>query len=81
MFEPVRNVAAEHCQPLRAGHQLEIALQTSTRVNPALMSGSPFAPPTPSKPFARPFCAYPQTAKYEGAGDGADAANWECVAR
>ena len=49
--------------------------------HPALMSGSPFAPPTPSKPFARPVCAYPQTAKYEGAGDGADAANWECVAR
>jgi len=22
-----------------------------------------------------------QTVKYEGAGDGADAANWECVAR
>ncbi|TMH25113.1 MAG: tannase/feruloyl esterase family alpha/beta hydrolase [Betaproteobacteria bacterium] len=52
-----------------------------SELNECVQTADPFAPPTPSKPFARPVCAYPQTAKYEGAGDGADAANWECVAR
>lgn len=30
--------------------------------------------------LARPICAYPQYAKYDGSGDRKDAANWSCVA-
>ena len=40
----------------------------------------PAAPPSPGKTFARPVCAYPETAKYKGSGDEADAANFVCAA-
>jgi tannase/feruloyl esterase len=30
--------------------------------------------------LARPICAYPKAAKYDGSGDLKDAANWSCVA-
>ena len=48
--------------------------------HPALLPGAPGAPPSPSKPFTRPVCAYPLVAKYNGTGDTADAANFSCVA-
>jgi len=30
--------------------------------------------------MARPICAYPSSAKYDGSGDLKDAANWACAA-
>ena len=30
--------------------------------------------------LARPICAYPAYAKYDGSGDLKDAANWSCAA-
>jgi feruloyl esterase len=34
----------------------------------------------PDSGLARPLCAYPATAKYDGSGEIADAANWSCQA-
>jgi feruloyl esterase len=47
--------------------------------HPAAVPGPPGAPPTPSRPFTRPVCPYPQVAKYKGSGDVDDAANFECA--
>jgi feruloyl esterase len=47
---------------------------------PAVVPGPPGAPPSPpSESFTRPVCAYPEVARYNGSGDDADAANFECV--
>lgn len=34
----------------------------------------------PGSGLSRPLCPYPQTAKYAGSGDVADASNWSCAA-
>lgn len=47
--------------------------------HPAVTMGPPGAPPQPGKAFTRPACPYPEIAKYKGAGNDADAANFECV--
>jgi feruloyl esterase len=52
---------------------------------PAVLAGThpaapPGAPGGPTKPFTRPICRYPASPRYKGAGDAADAANWECAA-
>jgi feruloyl esterase len=51
-----------------------------TGTHPAVVPGAPGAPPSPSKSFTRPVCAYRLVAKYNGTGDTADAANFSCVA-
>jgi feruloyl esterase len=52
---------------------------------PAVLAGThpaapPGAPGGAAKPFTRPICRYPASPRYRGAGDAADAANWECAA-
>jgi feruloyl esterase len=42
-------------------------------VAPAQLMGS-----NPQSGLTRPLCAYPQYARYSGAGDLKDAANWTC---
>ncbi len=46
--------------------------------HPPFVMGPPGTPPTPSKPFARPICAYPLVAKYRGSGDPDVAASFSC---
>jgi feruloyl esterase len=48
-------------------------------------AGAPPGPPgaspaPPSSPFTRPVCPYPQVPTYDGTGDIADAASFDCVA-
>ncbi|HEY9183348.1 MAG TPA: tannase/feruloyl esterase family alpha/beta hydrolase [Gammaproteobacteria bacterium] len=48
--------------------------------HPPATPGPPGAPPAPaSPPFTRPVCPYPQVPTYDGSGDVADAASFECV--
>jgi len=50
-------------------------------LHPPFVPGPPGLPPSPSKPFTRPACPYPQVARYEGTGDTAAAENFVCAAR
>lgn len=49
-----------------------------TGIAPDVLSGS--RPPA-VKPFTRPICAYPKSARYLGSGNPSDAANWGCATR
>jgi feruloyl esterase len=40
----------------------------------------PGVPGAATKAFTRPICPYPQLPKYNGTGDEADAASWQCAA-
>lgn len=48
--------------------------------HPALVPGARGLPPLQSHPYSRPLCPYPLVATYNGRGDTADAANFECRA-
>ena len=66
-------------------HNLELALAewVEKGVAPSAIVATKFVDDDPSKgvKFTRPLCPYPQMAKYKGAGDTNDAANFACVAR
>jgi feruloyl esterase len=49
--------------------------------HPATARGVPGAPAgSPSSPFTRVVCPYPEVARYEGTGDDTDAVNFQCIA-
>jgi len=47
--------------------------------HPAEAFAPPGAPATPSTPFTRPVCPYPQVPTYNGSGDVIDAASFACM--
>jgi feruloyl esterase len=62
-------------------HNLLSALEAWVErgVAPAKLVGTGTAVNEPSKVLTRPLCPYPQTARYNGAGDANDARNFSCA--
>ena len=64
-----------------ADHNIFTALErwVEQGTAPQRIIGTGRAGDDPAKPLTRPLCPYPQTARYRGAGDVNDAANFSCV--
>ncbi len=67
-----------------AQHNIEVALEqwVEQGIAPSEIVATKYVDDDPAKgvKFTRPLCPYPQVAKYKGAGDTNDAANFVCAA-
>jgi feruloyl esterase len=68
--------------PADPDRDVEAALErwVEKGVAPERLIGAGKAPEDPARSLTRPLCVYPQVARYKGAGDPYDAANFECAA-